>query len=69
MVELKLTNALSPMLFSADGYQLVVMPMITPEAQEQAKRDAEAKAVAEPVAEPVAPVATKAKRSRAKQPA
>jgi hypothetical protein len=72
MVELKLTNGLSPMLFSADGYQLVVMPMITNEANEQAQRDAKAKAetptepVAEP-AEPVAePVATKAKRSRAK---
>jgi len=75
MVELKLTNNYSPMLFSADGYQMVVMPMLTDKAQEQATRDAEAKAkqaeaeaeaVAEPVAEPVAPVATKAKRSRAK---
>jgi len=27
MVELKLTNAYSPMLFAVDGYQLVVMPM------------------------------------------
>ena len=65
MVELKLTNGLSPMLFSADGYQLVVMPMITNEANEQAQRDAKAKAETptEPVAEPVA---TKAKRSRAK---
>ncbi|MBA7475279.1 hypothetical protein ES707_10645 [subsurface metagenome] len=79
MVELKLTNALSPMLFSVDGYQLVVMPMITPEAQEQARRDAKAEAepVAEPKAEPkaepvvVAPVAEtkQAKRSRVKQPA
>ncbi len=70
MVELKLTNALSPMLFSADGYQMVVMPMITDKAQEQAKRDAKAKGEAEPVAEPVAPVAEtkQAKRSRAKQP-
>jgi len=84
MVELKLTNAYSPMLFSANGYQLVVMPMLTSEAQEQVKADQKAKAEAEPVAEPspsegeavaepvaeqaepVAPVATKAKRSRAK---
>ncbi|GAH81418.1 unnamed protein product, partial [marine sediment metagenome] len=29
MVEFKLTNAYSPTLFSADGYQLVVMPMLT----------------------------------------
>lgn len=71
MVELKLTNTYSPMLFSADGYQMVVMPMLTDKAQEQAKRDAKAKAEAEPVAEPVAPVAEtkQAKRSRAKQPA
>jgi len=74
MVELKLTNNYSPMLFSADGYQMVVMPMLTDKAQEQAKRDAKAKGEAEPVApvaEPVAPVAEtkQAKRSRAKQPA
>ena len=29
MVDFKLTNAYSPMLFTADGYQLVVMPMMT----------------------------------------
>ena len=71
MVEFKLTNGYSPMLFTSNGYQLVVMPMLTDKAQEQATRDAKAKAEAEPVAEPVAPVAetTKAKRSRAKQPA
>jgi len=52
MVELKLTNAYSPMLFTANGYQLVVMPMLTNEANEQAKKDREAKAEqAEPVAE------------------
>ena len=33
MLEFKLTTPLSPMLFSANGYQLVVMPMITDEAQ------------------------------------
>ncbi|GAI02802.1 unnamed protein product, partial [marine sediment metagenome] len=32
MVEFKLTNASSPMLFTVDGYQLVVMPMLTAEA-------------------------------------
>jgi hypothetical protein len=67
MVELKLTNNYSPMLFSADGYQMVVMPMLTDKAQEQAKRDAKAKGEAEPVAEPVAET-KQAKRSRAKQP-
>jgi DNA polymerase III sliding clamp (beta) subunit (PCNA family) len=43
MVDFKLTNAYSPMLFTADGYQLVVMPMMTNEASEQAKKDREVK--------------------------
>jgi DNA polymerase-3 subunit beta len=77
MVEFKLTNAYSPMLFTVNGYQLVVMPMLTNEANEQAKKAKEAKQAepvaetpTEPVAEPVAPVAkpVKAKRSRAKEP-
>jgi len=65
MAELKLTNGISPVLFTVDGYQLVVMPMMTPEAEAQAKADREAKA--EPVTEPEA-TKPKAKRSRAKQP-
>jgi DNA polymerase-3 subunit beta len=74
MVDFNLTNAYSPMLFTVNGYQLVVMPMLTNEANEQAKKAREAKqaeAVAEPPTEPVAePVAKpkKAKRSRAKEP-
>jgi hypothetical protein len=74
MVEFKLTNAYSPMLFSVNGFQLVVMPMLTSEANEQAKKAKEAKqaepvaeATTEPVAEPVAEP-KKAKRSRAKEP-
>jgi hypothetical protein len=43
MLDFKLTNAYSPMLFTADGYQLVVMPMMTNQASEQAKADREAK--------------------------
>jgi len=79
MVDFKLTNAYSPMLFTADGYQLVVMPMMTDKANEQAKADREAKgeattteqAESQPEAtEPVndKPKPKKAKRSRAKQP-
>jgi uncharacterized protein (DUF4415 family) len=73
MVDFKLTNAYSPMLFTVNGYQLVVMPMITDKAKEQAKAEVEAKAEAkqaEAVAEPTEPVAepVKAKRSRAKEP-
>jgi F0F1-type ATP synthase membrane subunit b/b' len=44
MVDFKLTNAYSPMLFTVNGYQLVVMPMITDKAKEQAKAETEAKA-------------------------
>jgi len=64
MVDFKLTNGYSPMLFSQNGYQLVVMPMLTTEANEQAKKDREAKA--EPTEpQPTEPVAEhKPKRSR-----
>jgi DNA polymerase-3 subunit beta len=41
MADFKLTNAYSPTLFTADGYQLVVMPMMTTEASESQKRDKE----------------------------
>jgi len=44
MVDFKLTNASSPMLFTADGYQVVVMPMLTDKAKEQDKEAREAKA-------------------------
>ncbi len=63
MVDFSLANASSPMLFTVNGYQMVVMPMITDKASEQAKaQKAEAKAKAE--AEP-----KEAKPSRAKVPA
>ncbi|MBA7685760.1 hypothetical protein ES703_94188 [subsurface metagenome] len=70
MVEFKLTNAYSPTLFSANGYQLVVMPILSDLAKEQADKDREAKAEptaeveAEPVAEPVAEKTTKRNRKR-----
>jgi len=77
MVEFKLTNSYSPMLFTSNGYQLVVMPMLTDKANEQAKADREAKAEADKPTEQAEPVATdevtepvaekpKGKRSRAK---
>ncbi len=74
MVDFKLTSPSSPMLFSANGYQLVVMPMLTTESSEQAKKDREAKAEqakAEPTTaepEPTEPVAEKkTKRNRKKE--
>ncbi len=68
IVELKLTNGYSPMLFSSNGYQLVIMPMLSVEASEQAKKDREAKqAEAEPVPVAVAePVAEKPKKGKGK---
>jgi len=57
MVEFKLTTPLSPMLFSANGYQLVVMPMITSEAQ---------KAEAKPTDEPTEPKAKGKRKGKGK---
>jgi len=59
MVDFNLANGYSPMLFSTNGYRLVVMPMLTTEANKQAEADrkakqAQAEAKAEPVTEPVA---------------
>ena len=64
MVELKLTSPASPMLFTTDGFQLVVMPMVSEKAKEyEAKRqaeqaegttEAEAQAVSDEQAEAVA---------------
>jgi DNA polymerase-3 subunit beta len=81
MVDFKLTNPYSPMLFTADGYQVVVMPMMSTKAEEQAKQDREAKEAQAPVepsgegeaqavaeAEAVIKEKKKAKRSRKREP-
>lgn len=48
MVELKLQSASSPMLFSVDGYRVLVMPMLTDYAKtEQGKAEAEVMTEAE----------------------
>jgi len=52
MVEFKLSNAYSPMLFTSNGYQLVVMPMLTNEATEQQRAEAKVKAEPTEQAEP-----------------
>jgi hypothetical protein len=51
MVDLSLSNPISPMLFSLDGYRLVVMPMLTDKAKEWQKAN-QAESKAKPVAEP-----------------
>jgi len=38
MVDLKLTNSSSPMLFSSNGYSVVVMPMLTAERRVRVKK-------------------------------
>jgi hypothetical protein len=43
MVDLKLTNGYSPVLFSQNGFLMVVMPMMSSEANDQSKADREAK--------------------------
>jgi DNA polymerase III subunit beta len=44
MVDFKLVNAYSPMLFANDGYQVVVMPLMTPQANAAMEQDRQAKA-------------------------
>jgi len=75
MVDFKLSSPTAPILFSQNGYQVVVMPMVTEKAKEyEAKRQAEAQAreaeqdkaeVAEPEAQAEP---KKVKRSREKEP-
>ena len=71
MVDFSLTNSLSPMLFSQDGYQVVVMPMVTDRAQKEAKAKEQDSTGAEPVDEPVTDKTTEAdvkpKQSRKKE--
>jgi DNA polymerase-3 subunit beta len=47
MVDLTLTNAYSPMMFSTDGYSCVVMPMASVKANEAQEADRKAQATAE----------------------
>ncbi|MDH5696142.1 MAG: hypothetical protein OEZ00_06005, partial [Dehalococcoidia bacterium] len=69
MVDFKLINSYSPTLFSADGYQLVVMPMITDKAQAEQKATAEPEPEAtEPVSEVAEPADKPKGKRRAKQP-
>ena len=52
MVDFKLTSSSSPILFSSNGYQLVVMPMMTDKSQSKGEQEAEAEPEAtEPKAE------------------
>jgi DNA polymerase-3 subunit beta len=82
MVDFKLTTPISPMLFSSDGYQVVVMPMMTAEVKEaeakakqaetakpaEAKESKPAEPKAETRSEPAETKPKKAKHSREKEP-
>jgi DNA polymerase-3 subunit beta len=53
MVELKLTDGKSPVLFTSNGYKLVVMPMLTSEVKpEPEQAEPEAETETEPEVEP-----------------
>jgi hypothetical protein len=73
MVDFKVTDGKSPVLFQVDGYQLVTMPMLTgeskPEEKQTAEPEPEAEAEkAEAVAEAEAITKTeKPKRSRKRE--
>jgi DNA polymerase-3 subunit beta len=75
MVDFKLTTPISPMLFTSDGYQVVVMPMMTAEAKEaeaKVKQAETAKTTEEKAEKPAGPKTEKpkkAKHSREKVPA
>jgi len=61
MVDFKLTDGKSPVLFAVDGYQLVVMPMLTGEAKARDKVETEAKP------EPEADTAEESENTEGKQ--
>jgi len=63
-VDFKVTDGKSPVLFTVDGYQLVVMPMLTAEPEPEAEKT-EAVAEAEAVVKAEKP---KRKRSKVKEP-
>jgi DNA polymerase-3 subunit beta len=52
MVDFKVTDGKSPVLFAVDGYQLVVMPMLTGEAKAEDKAHDDAKPEEKQTAEP-----------------
>ncbi|MFC2046709.1 hypothetical protein ACFLTK_00315 [Chloroflexota bacterium] len=79
MVDFKVTDGKSPILFAVDGYQLVVMPMLTADSQKpegetqtaETEPEAEQSEKTEAVAEAEAVVKAekpKRKRSKAKEP-
>jgi len=67
MVDFSLTNSLSPMLFSQDGYLVVAMPMVTDRAQKEAKAKEQDNTEAEPVTNKTTEAEVKPKQSKKKE--
>ena len=68
MAELKVNGTKDPILFTVDGYRLVVMPMFV-QWGDEVEAPTEAEAPTEPVAEVEAPTEDKPRRTRkAKEP-
>jgi len=68
MADLKVVNGYSPVMFSSNGYSLVVMPMVTEDATRQAEADRKAKAEKETEAEKAEAVAEAEKITKAEKP-
>jgi len=68
MVDFSLSKPYSPVLFSSDGFMVVVMPIMSQRANEQQRQDREAKeAEATAEAEAIAEAQAKPKRSRSRK--
>lgn len=67
MAELKVNGTKDPILFTVDGYRVMVMPMFV-QWGDEAEAPTEAEAPAEPVAEVEAPTEDKPRRSRKREP-
>jgi DNA polymerase-3 subunit beta len=67
MVDMKITNANSPVLFTTNGYKLVMMPMATGEAAKSTEAKPDVVAQAEAVAQAVEPAKPPARRPKPKR--
>jgi len=68
MVDFSLANAYSPMLFSQNGYRVVVMPMMTDEAKKAQNQDYEAKGEGKPTEQAEKPKKGKGKGKKVAEP-
>jgi DNA polymerase-3 subunit beta len=68
MVDLKIVNSYSPVMFSSNGYSLVVMPMMSDEANRQAEADRKARLEKETEVEKAEAVAEVEKITKAEKP-